>query len=474
MKQSIFVNEPRTAPSSRRPPEERISAPPPRLKRPSESYLLKQLVLLFIVSLFIPEQAYATVGSLKVTATFAVSIFLFPSLMVWGKIRWIWPDLLVLLVFILYFTSTLRAAPLEAALQTQGRLLLGGLTPYLVGRYVMQEPQRMQKFMAIIVTAIAIFAVASLLESFARFNIHSALWGYEYLPHKEKRLGLTRAHGVTTHAIMFGLVNAIFFPVVAVAVLEKRKDIVGRFPLLKGSVSPAGHFSVAVDRGVDTVGFDRGLRHLGLLVARRQVIPLAPDLSSSSLPAISFLEYASGRPLLRIAMMKFHLSSEEAWFYRWELYHRVYEAMPGYWWFGHGEEIPFEFHQQIGWSIDNNFLVVLLKYGRIGLVAWVGLSLAVLIYGGKAVWASHNSVMVRVARALGFAVIGVCVTQFSVALFSLASLLFWMVLGLTLGAAINCKKEVSVLRQAKLRGQKPGKAPPAGREPGRLRTSTLR
>ncbi|MEM1109249.1 MAG: hypothetical protein AAGH99_11235 [Planctomycetota bacterium] len=455
MDQLILLDKPdqptRPQPAARRKPvaKRRVAVP--------ENGVLKLLIWLLAVSFFIPEDIHLLVGSLKITASFGVSMFLFPAIIIWGRIRWVWPDYVVGLLYAVYFICSYRWAPMAEAVETQGRLILGGATPYLVGRYVMQNPARMKRFLTLVVTTIAVLAVPAVFESFARFNIHSTLWGYEYRPHKDLRMGLTRAHGWTSHAIMFGLVNAIFVPLVAVAWLEKRDSIVGGWTLAKICMLMMGAFL-----SLSTGAWMPAVVSL-FMVAWDYRAPLRtairwPLTFFVAISGYLLLEYASGRPLLRIAMMKLHISSPEAWFYRWRLYERVYSVMPGNWWLGYGETIPEEF-QGLGWSIDNNFLVVLLKYGRIGLIVWVLVALSVFFYGGRAVWARHDTTIVRIARALGFSVIAVCLTQFSVALFSLASVLYWLTIGLAVGAALNCRTEAAALDKAKAKSPRRRPAP---------------
>lgn len=423
-----------------------------------ESIVFTLLTFLLAISFFVPEQVFYTVGSLKFTATFTVSIFLFPLILLGGKIRWAWPDAVVLLLYTAYFISIARGESLARAVETNGRIVLGTGTPYLVGRYIAQDAVRMTRLLKLVVTGIAIFAVLAIFEAVNRFNIHSEFWGYPYEPHKEQRLGFTRAHGFTIHAIMFGLVCGIFVPLAVVAWKEKRR-VVGRWPLVKAGCLMLGavlSFSTGawlpVVISLSMVVWD----YYAPIPTRRRW----PWTFAVCISGYFILEYASGRPLLRILMMKFHLSSAEAWYYRWRLYERVFAVMDArHFWFGYGEQTPFD-AMSTGWSIDNNFLVVYLKHGFVGLVLWVGLTLAVFFYGGKAVWAGRDTPATRMTRALMFGVVGVCMTQFSVALFSVASTLYWLVLGLGVGLAQVCRREDTALSRTERKRQPKGRPRP--------------
>ena len=107
--------------------------------------------------------------------------------------------------------------------------------------------------------------------------------------------------------------------------------------------------------------------------------------------------------------------------------------MPGFEWFGHGNKTP----EGLGWqtSIDNNYLLLLMQYGRIGLTLWIAVAASAMIYAWKTVWNAPDTPYRRVARAVMFSVFAVAMTQFSVALFSTAAMLNWLFIGLAVGLA---------------------------------------
>ncbi|MEO0477466.1 MAG: O-antigen ligase family protein [Planctomycetota bacterium] len=385
-----------------------------------------------------PESVALMLGDIKMTPVLAVSIPLFPLLIFGCRLKWCWPDLLVIAVFTSFFISTLRSVPLDRTLEHMGRLVLVSVVPYLAGRFIAADLARMKRFLSLLVTLLATMAGLSVLESVLRINVHSIFWRVPYDPHHEKRLGLTRAYGWTSHAIMFGLVNAVFISVILVSAKEKLA-IFGRWQWFKFFAVSAGCF----------LSLSTGAWGPAALAVSFVAWDYFAPFKSNKLWPVTFavliigyfvLEYASGRPLLRILMMKMHLTSPDAWYYRWRLFERVYAVMPGNWWLGHGKATPEAFNGFQG-SIDNNFLVVLLRYGRIGLILWCAVPIAIIMYAGKAVWARRPSKLVRVARAMCFALIGILLTQFSVALFSTANNLYWMMMGLIIGVTFLCRAE---------------------------------
>ncbi len=454
----------------RRPGAARRPAAPRVGRVTSEQRIIDALVLIFVFTLFIPEAIALHLGSVRLLPMFVVAMVLFPLLFMFGRIRWAWPELLIVAMFCSFFLSTVSSSPLLRSIESIGRMFLIAGMPYLIGRYVVQDTHRLTRFLGLLLGLAAILAVLSLAESFARFNIHSVVWNVYYNPHPEKRLGLTRAYGWTTHSIMFGLVNAIFLPILLVAVIEKLR-LVGRWPKLKALALGVGCFT-----SLSTGAWGPAVLSV-LFVAWDYLFKVKPVIRwpltyAAIIGGYYALEVLSNRPLLRILMMDLHLSSPEAWWYRWMLYERVYSVMPGSWWLGHGLVVPEEF-QNWAWSIDNNFLVVLMQYGRIGLTLWIGLFAAVLLYGGKAVWGGRDTPYVRFTRAISFGLIGITLTQLSVALFSTPNTLYWLLMGLAIGAAQNCRREAKAIAAAKTRN-KMARRRPAGSPPRQTPAATLR
>jgi len=394
---------------------------------------MRALLGVFLVTLFIPKSVALPLGSVMLTPSLGCSILLFPLLMFGGRIRFTWPDLVVVLFYLTTIYSTFMSAPMSESIETSGRRVLLGAVPYLVGRYLGSRPRPFDRFMRQLMTIMSVLAVFLLMESVYRFNIHSVIWSEPYSPHPERRMGLTRAYGWTSHAIMLGVSYAVFVPVMVIAAIEHMKNL-GRYRWIKTALLVVGVFC-----SLSTGAWLPAVIAVGLVVwdylgwFRPGTRWLIMSLGSVSL--YSLLELLSNRPLLRILMMELHLSSPMAWYYRWQLYERVYAVMPGYDWFGHGIKTPENLAQSWQWSIDNNYLVMLMQYGRVGLTLWLAIGVSVLIYGWKGVWNAPDTPYRRVARAVMYAVVTVGLTQLSVALFSTAAMLNWLFMGLAIGMA---------------------------------------
>lgn len=428
------------------------------------------LLVLLIISFFVPESIALQVGQVKLTFTLIFSIFLFPMLLGAGRLRWIWTDFLVVALLACYLVSMAMSTTLGRTIEAMGRTTLIIVVPYLAGRYIMQDLCRMAKLLGLLALMLGITAAFSLLESLARFNIHSVLWDVPYSPHHEKRLGLTRAHGWTSHAIMFGLVNASFLAVILVAAKEKI-GVFGRWQWLKFLAIGMGCFL-----SLSTGAWGPAAIAI-MLVAWDYYSPMPhknrwPITFAVLIIGYFLLEFASGRPLLRIMMMELHLTSADAWYYRWRLYERVFEVMPGHWWLGHGLDTPEAF---VGFqrSIDNNFLVVLLKHGMIGLILWIAVPVGAILYAGKVVWVGKPTRLVRISRALCFSLIGIVLTQLSVALFSTPGSFYWLIIGLIVGATMMCRHE-KILRARAGRERRRRQSFPRVRSSGVMRNDVAR
>jgi hypothetical protein len=394
---------------------------------------MKWLLAIFLITLFVPKSVALQLGSISLTPALASAIVLFPVLVTGRRIKLAWPDAIVILFYLATLYSTLLSVPASEGIESFGRRVLAGIVPYLVGRYLGSRPKMFSDFMRVLMTVMAILACFLLLESLYRFNIHSYIWAEPYAPHHEKRMGLTRAYGWTSHSIMLGVSYAVLVPVMMIAAIEKINKL-GNFRWLK-----LGLLMVGVFCSLSTGAWLPAAISVAMVVydyfkfispGARWMIFYVGGASSYYI-----LEVLSGRPLLRILMMELHLSSPMAWYYRWRLYERVYAVMPGFEWFGHGNRTPANMVDAWQWSIDNNYLMVLMQFGRVGLTLWIAIPIAVLIYGWKSVWNAPDTPYRRIARAVMFAMVTVGLTQLSVALFSTASMLNWLFMGLAIGMA---------------------------------------
>jgi len=421
-----------------RPPAQPAAAAP-ALALPPPSPVLGALVTLFLLAQFIPQAVYFTVGPLQFTPARTLSILLFPLLAFGRRIRWAWPDLLMLGPFLVTFVSIVRHGGTGVAVEWDGRMFLDVGVAYLVGRCVAGNLAWFARTMRMLTGLLAVFGVMAFVEAAYRFNVHLALWGVVANVggvFEEQRMGLFRARGWTTHPIMHGLVYATFLPLAVQAALD-RTGVTGRFARLKVAGLVAGTIFcmssgvwIAASVAVLLLAYDR-------LVRIKAGVRWGAFFVGAPLTYV-LLEVVANRPLLRILMMKMHISSPDAWQYRWRLNQRVLDQMPGNWPLGWGLHIPDEFTQITGWSIDNHFLVLILMTGVIGLSAWIVFMLGALLFRARYVWFGNDGPLPRTARTAGFALLGSVAAQFSVALYSTAHVVLWLIMGVGVSLAMMC------------------------------------
>lgn len=405
------------------------------------------LIVCYTLTFFIPEWLSISIGSLNMTPNLALAIVLFPVLLFDGRIRWAWPDAMVMVLFLIFLYTFAISTDLFRAIEGWGRMFLLGAVPYMLGRYVTQNLIRMRAFLTFLITGMAICSIFLILESLNGFNIHSAIWHVASWEYPEKRLGLIRARGFTTHPIMNGLVYVSFIPLVLI-VWKEKIGVVGKYPLLKLAGLFVGVFLslssgawIPAMLGVGLVFYEYFFR-IGAGARWLIVWVGAPTL-------YYLMEIVANRPVLRVLMMELHLSSHDAWYYRWMLYQRVYGVMPGHWLTGHGLNTPMEFVGTWNASIDNQYLVVLLKHGQVGLVAWIAMMALVILYGGRAVWGNGDGPLVRLSRGVMLAIPMIGLAQLTVALFSQATLIYWLAMGMSVGMAQACKQAMMTAAKTK-------------------------
>ena len=402
----------------------------------------RYLVTLFFLTLFIPGPVHVPLGSVQLTPTRLLTIVLLSSLLFRRAIRWCWPDLAILAVFISFFASSVMSRVDWPVVEASGRLFLDTYGAYVIARYIAQDRERVVHSVRLLATVLALFSITIVIESVMAINLHQQVWssfaavGDVFV--KELRLGMTRAMGWCSHPILLGLTYALAFPVALQSALHGNKNI-GSWPWLKTVAIAIGAF-FSLSSGAWNMGV------LAIALCLWDWVPNRPKwkwlLFFWGAPTVyAVLEGMANRPLLRIIMMKLHMASPMAWYYRWRLYDRVYEAMPGYWWFGHGLNTPASFSGATGWSVDNQYLAILLLYGRVGVLAWIGAMATSIFYKFRYVWGRRDSQLVRMNRGIRIAILCCALVQLSVSIFSTASFILWIFMGLAIGLGNLCETE---------------------------------
>lgn len=400
--------------------------------------MLDWLVALMLVSALLPGTVYVPAGSLQITPLRALSMIAFMPLVLARSTRLGWRDVVCLSPFAVGFVSVVLSTSVPRALEVQGRLFLDGGVIYLAGRYVGSSMRRLTRVMGGIAWVLLVAAVVGLMEAATNYNpiaqLTRALGGHMAVT-GEKRMGLHRVQSFTSHPIMYGMVNAAFLPLVAQAALF-RQAWVGRWAWVKAAGVGAGVFMslssgawVMAMFGVALVMYDRCTTWLPNRVRWPALFLGMPTLWT-------VLELASGRPLMRVLMMELHISSPLAWYYRWRLQERVMAVMPGYEWFGWGDEIPRAFSGSTGWSIDNHYLLVLMFNGWVGVTAFLA-AVATAVFGCyRAMYANDDTPVSVAARGAAFAILAFAAGVYSVAMFAQAETAFFLIMGLAVSAGL--------------------------------------
>jgi len=386
---------------------------------------LRNLVAIYAITWFIPYHVNVSVGSLTITPQKVVGIILFFYLVGGNRIRWCWFDLIALGPFVANFVCISLSTGLGRAVESTGRMMLDLWMSYLIGRYVAQSPAILLWFVRLVISCLAILAPFLAIESIFRFNIHGAIWNVPYTPMSGMRLGLTRAYGWTQHPIMLGVSYGAFAAPALALAIERGKDVFRRrlyfFLVLLGvffSLSTGGWCVAFV--GIMLLLWDR----LGP-GRRKQRWLMAAACASGLYLAVALF---ANNPPLKVALYHINFLSQD-WYYRWLLWERVYAVMPGHWLLGYGEAIPAEFSGPVGWSIDNQYLLLLLTQGWFGLATWLSYAFAALWRNIRSYWFRSKEVNLDTQRSLGFTIIGFLAAGLTVGIMDCAGVMFYFIVG---------------------------------------------
>ena len=433
---------------------------------------MDRLVLALIVTMFLPQGVVVPVGNLDVTPFQMVAATLMCLIVMERRVRWTWVDLMVPAYLGVQITSWASSSGLTRAVEAGGRVFLDCAGPYLVGRYVASEDARFWQASRWLVTGLVLLVPLLVVEALFSVNVHNMIWGLLFdvaSVHREERFGLRRAMGWAAHPIMLGLTYASMFPLVAFAALRGRRELGSGIGFKTAAIVLGVILSLSSGPWL-TIAIMCGF----LAIDMWSVVPsLKWKVVFIGAPLTwVILENLTGRPLLRILMMHLHISSPMGWYYRWKLYERVLGQMPGHWWLGYGMNLPAEFTGKINWSIDNQYLVVLLMTGLSGLVTWLGLMAWVSFDRYRAVWSGPSKGLASLTRSVRFTVLSIAAAQLTVALFSTANMMLFWVMGTAVTLGMRCSERSgrgSVTRvvtpggRARRAPHRAGRVVPAGR-----------
>jgi hypothetical protein len=182
------------------------------------------LIVLFIISIFIPVEFHVMAGSLRIEPyRIVLLIALLYSLM---NIRRLLEqaDLVDILLFVLLgltFISFAYNHSIQKALESTGIYAIETLGAFYLARLWIINPRRFYRVNLTFVVILGILFAFGVYESFAQHRIlhewATQLTGHESLDyrlntHYYVRLGILRATNVFAHPILYGTIAALFFP----------------------------------------------------------------------------------------------------------------------------------------------------------------------------------------------------------------------------------------------------------------------
>lgn len=445
----------------------------PALAKSDEIAIPFWLIALFIATIFIPRGVDLRIGTAEVSPQRLVSMVLLPWMLIATRAKLTWIDLLVPAGLTSSIISMQQSGtPTVQLIETTGRSILDAWTLYVLGRTLPMFPETLRKAMTWLVWVMVALLPTVILEGLTGLNPHVLFWKsfFPSVSHPVKtevRYGVIRAFAWSGHPIMVGFTYLAVLSVALHAAFERNR-LVGAFPWVKAALLLVGSVFSMSSGAIVTVAlllalyaYDYGLMMLRVPAMTRW---LAVWIGGPTLWIV--LDMASGRPLLRILMMNLHLSSSLAWHYRWKLLERVWDSMPGYWWFGHGTAPPPSFSGYAR-SIDNQYMAILLTGGMVAMVIFIARVVLPLFFGGRAVWLGKDTDEAKLGRAFGLVVLAYALGAISVAVFSTAGSMLTLFVGLTIGQAQAIRLGFAGGRAgAPAAEPAPGSAEPSGRRRG--------
>jgi len=347
------------------------------------------------------------------------------------RFRFAWVDKLVIVYFAAQIAAGLTTAQsAEAFLENRSGAIFDMVLPYFAVRLIVTDRQKYLTLLKSVLVIAVPLALAGFYQCVMRYNpfafLHSyGAWdlGREY--ESMSRLGLMRADVVFSHPIMYGLFFAMFGPVCAGIFGHVRKSsrvlywlamglmCLGLFASVSSGPALAAMLSLAF------LGFYRFRRHLKTAVVTVVV-------------GCAILEVVSNRHFYDV-VDRFTLDSSTAWYRSALIDVALFRGgMAGHWIAGYG------YDTEPGWGIMidnspstdivNEYLLVLCRYGLIGLVPFFAMSIAAikrLIYSYELSTQNSDKWLIWCLAASLFGLAGAMI---SVSLFGQPTTIFYMLL----------------------------------------------
>lgn len=384
-----------------------------------------------------------TVLRIVILAVYA-KIFLLTDLP--NRFRFLWVDKLVIIYFVAQIAAGLTTTRFAGAfLENRSGAVFDMVLPYFAVRLIVTDRQKYLTLLTSILVIAAPLAIVGFYQCTTGSNPVGFFRNYgawdtrDYVP--LSRLGLTRADVVFTHPIMYGLFFAMFGPVCAgiFGHVKRSKRILywaamglmcmGLFSCVSSGPALAALLSLAF------LGFYRYRRYWKTAVATVVIL-------------CGLIEVLSNRHFYDV-IDRVTLNSQTAWYRSRLIDVALYEGgMSGHWIAGYG------YDTDPGWGpvidrrpytdIVNEYLLILSRYGLIGLVPFFAMNVAALkrlLHGYKASTQSGDTWLIWCLAAALFGLAGAFI---SVSLHGQPTTIFYMLLGF-------CGAMPAIVRQTKWR-----------------------
>jgi hypothetical protein len=359
------------------------------------------------VLLLFPCYVWSGWGSLRMDLRSAASLAVLTGFLIqpWSsgpRIRWIWGDAWIIILIasqaITEFSqeNLVPLTPLE-------QLRDFGL-PYLVGRLCLRSPGDLQRMLPAVCIPAAILSVYAIIESITKINVVNLIIGkrWELLETSEGfRWGLKRAQGNLNHPIYLGLMLTMLLPWLLEAYSQSKKNLGAywwRFsPALAivaiiGTVSRAAQLAAVLT--LTTAFIFRNPRWRGILIGmvlvaggtgylfREDILEALskfvdePDKSSDVIKHKG-LEYPYSGTLHRDLLQMVY--EDEVKNVPLLGYGSMLESMP----VDNDRDERFK-------SIDDHYLVYLLRFGPVGVTIFLCFAVCIAIYLFREAWANDT------------------------------------------------------------------------------------
>jgi hypothetical protein len=426
------------------------AAPPVSQRKDVRVALWPIMVVLYAALL--PREMRITLGSFELYADRIALLIVLPYVLrklMQGAIRFVLPDVLVLIAGIWMIVSMLVHYGLSPGLERGGSAALDSTVGYFLARISFRSLTDMRRALVLLLPGVTIVGFASVVESithqpfirplaaqiFGPLPLFEGASAEAYRQNiNEFRLGLYRASGPFEHAIHAGLFMASLVGIYNLAGLR------GYPRFFANLVAPLAFFTLS---SAALIGLAIGYGLIAYEFLQRQVRELSWQLLIlAAVVAVTVIELASDSGVIGIMARYFTFNAQTAYYRQltWDFGLQTVGQSP---WFG----IGFADYNRPAWmvsnSVDAHWLLLGLRFGIITALSLLAATVIALI------GLSRASVSVPRAdqlfyRGLAISLFVLALTMFTVYLWGGVAMWFTVVLGGCVACSQRSYKAIKV------------------------------